>query len=89
MAQMLLSRLPPVVCYYRAYPQLSDAMHYQWALVNTHDALTYWYRRFRTRSRIEREMKSLGLEEVACWYDGNGIEARGRRPFQSDATGAS
>lgn len=64
-------------------------MHYQRELVNTHDALTCCYRRFRTRSQIGRAMKSLGLEDVACWYGGNGIEARDRRPFQSDATGAS
>ncbi len=76
-AQMFLSRLSPVVCYYQAYPQLNSRMQYQWALVDTHDSLTCWYRHFRTRSQIERVMVSLGLEKVACWYGGNGIEARG------------
>lgn len=80
LAQMFLSRLSPVISYYQAYPQLSDEMQYQWALVDTHDSLTCWYRRFRTKSQIERAMKSLGLEEVVCQHGGNGIEARGQRP---------
>jgi 2-polyprenyl-3-methyl-5-hydroxy-6-metoxy-1,4-benzoquinol methylase len=84
-AQMFLSRLSPVICYSQAYPQLNDEMQYQWALVDTHDSLTCWYRRFRTRPQIERAMKSLGLEEVVCWCGGNGIEARALRPIQSEA----
>lgn len=83
-AQMFLSRFSPVVSYYQAYPQLVDEMQYQWALVDTHDSLTCWYRRFRTRSQIERAMYVLGLEEVVCWRGGNGIEARGRRPLASE-----
>jgi 2-polyprenyl-3-methyl-5-hydroxy-6-metoxy-1,4-benzoquinol methylase len=84
-ARMFLSRLSPVVCYYQAYPQLNDEMQYQWALVDTHDFLTCWYRRFRTRSQIERVMQSLGLQGVVCWYGGNGVEARALRPLQSRA----
>jgi 2-polyprenyl-3-methyl-5-hydroxy-6-metoxy-1,4-benzoquinol methylase len=84
-ARTLLSRLSPVVCYYQAYPQLNDGMQYEWALVDTHDFLTCWYRRFRTRTQIERVMQSLGLQEVACWYGGNGVEARALRPLQSRA----
>lgn len=81
LAQMFLSRVSPVMSYYQAYPQLSDEMQYQWALVDTHDSLTCWYRRFRTRSQIERAMKSMGLEGIVCWHGGNGIEARGQRPL--------
>jgi 2-polyprenyl-3-methyl-5-hydroxy-6-metoxy-1,4-benzoquinol methylase len=83
--QMFLSRLSPVISYYQAYPKLNDEMQYQWALVDTHDSLTCWYRHFRTRSQIERTMKSLGLEEVVSWCGGNGIEARALRPLQSKA----
>lgn len=80
-AQMFLSRISPTLCYYQAYPQLSDELQYQWALVDTHDSLTCWYRRFRTRSQIERILKSLGLEEIVCQYGGNGVEARGKLPL--------
>lgn len=80
LAQIVLSRFSPVMSYYKAYPQLSDEMQYQWALVDTHDSLTCWYRRFRTKSQIERLLRSLGLTQIECWYGGNGVEARGRRP---------
>ena len=78
--QMILSRFSPVTCYYKAYPQLSDEMQYQWALVDTHDSLTCWYRRFRTSSQIERVLRSQRMTDVKAWYGGNGVEARGRRP---------
>lgn len=78
-AQMIFSRFSPVICYYNSHPQLTDEMQYQWALVDTHDFLTCWYRRFRTCSQIERTMKSLGLDEIVCEYAGNGVEARGLR----------
>jgi SAM-dependent methyltransferase len=80
LAQMLLSRFSPVLCYYQTYPQLSDELQYQWALVDTHDSLTCWYRRFRTRAQIQRVMRSLGLVEIDCWWGGNGVEARGKYP---------
>jgi 2-polyprenyl-3-methyl-5-hydroxy-6-metoxy-1,4-benzoquinol methylase len=80
--RMILGRMSPVVCYYNAYPQLSEEMQHEWALLDTHDFLTSWYRHYRTRKQIERAMKSLGLEEVICCYGGNGIEARGQRPLQ-------
>src|SRR5262249_52430253 len=78
--QALLSRFSPVLCYYRAYPLLSDEMQYQWSLLDTHDSLTCWYRHFRTRSQIERILTSHGLKDVECWYGGNGVEARARCP---------
>jgi 2-polyprenyl-3-methyl-5-hydroxy-6-metoxy-1,4-benzoquinol methylase len=87
-AQALLSRISPIICYYHIYPHLSEEMQYQWALVDTHDSLTCWFRRFRTCSQIERLMKSLGFEEIACSYKGNGVEARGKRPASSSAVRA-
>lgn len=79
-AQMLLSRISPVLCYYAAYPELKDDMQYEWALLDTHDSLTCWYRHFRTKSQIERALKQVEFKEIVCEYGGNGVEARGRRP---------
>ena len=79
-AQMLLSRLSPVLCYYRAYPDLSDELHREWALLDTHDSLTDWYRHVRTRRQIWRTLDQIGLQEIWCDYGGNGVEARGNRP---------
>jgi 2-polyprenyl-3-methyl-5-hydroxy-6-metoxy-1,4-benzoquinol methylase len=82
-AQMLLSRVSPVASYYHAYPQLSDEMLYRWALLDTHDYQTCWFRRLRTRAQIERRLRSLGFQEITSEYSGNGVEARGRRPSLS------
>lgn len=85
LAQMFLSRLSPVLCYYRAYPELNDDMQYQWALLDTHDSLTCWYRHLRTRSQIQSTLESLGLEEIVCGYNGNGVEARAWRPVKGES----
>jgi 2-polyprenyl-3-methyl-5-hydroxy-6-metoxy-1,4-benzoquinol methylase len=79
-AQILLSRISPVLCYHRAYPSLDDELLREWALVDTHDSLTDWYKHFRTRAQIKRTLECLGLQEISCDYGGNGVEARGKRP---------
>lgn len=78
-AQILLSRLSPVLCYYHALPGLSDELQREWALLDTHDSLTDWYKHFRTRGQILQTLDSLGLRQIWCEYGGNGVEARGRR----------
>ena len=79
-AQILVSRLSPVLYYYRALPELSDELLREWALLDTHDSLTDWYKHYRTRGQIQMTLKQLGLEEIWCRYGGNGVEARGKRP---------
>jgi 2-polyprenyl-3-methyl-5-hydroxy-6-metoxy-1,4-benzoquinol methylase len=79
--QMLLSRMSPVVCYYHAFPELDDHLQREWALLDTHGSLTVWYRHVRTRRQIRRTLEQLGLQEIWCEYGGNGVEARGKRPF--------
>jgi 2-polyprenyl-3-methyl-5-hydroxy-6-metoxy-1,4-benzoquinol methylase len=80
-AQMLLSRVSPVVCYYRAFPELNDRLQREWALLDTHGSLTVWYRHARTRGQVCRTLEQLGLQEIWCEYGGNGVEARGKRPL--------
>lgn len=80
-AQMLLSRISPVQCYYHAYPQLSDELHHEWALLDTHNTLTGWNLHFRTRSQLRGKLELMGLEEIRCERGGNGVEARGKRPL--------
>jgi len=80
-AQMFLSRLSPVLCYYNAYPDLDDQLQQEWTLLDTHGSLTAWYRHVRTRRQIRRRLEQLGLREIWCEYGGNGVEARGKRPF--------
>jgi len=81
LAHMLLSRISPVLSYDRAYPNLNDEVLREWALLDTHDSLTDWYKHFRTRSQIRQTLERLGLQEIWCDYGGNGVEARGKRPL--------
>lgn len=81
LGQMLLSRISPVLCYYHAYPNLSDELQREWALLDTHDSLTAWYSHARTRRQVRRTLEQLDMQEIWCHYGGNGVEARGKRPL--------
>jgi hypothetical protein len=70
----------PVVDYYDAYAQLGEKLMYEWALLDTHDALTDFYKHLRSEQEIESHLSSLGLEEVYTVSAGNGVEARARKP---------
>ena len=78
--QVVLSRISPLLTYFQAHPQLDDALQYQWALVDTHDALTDYYKHFRNEVQIRDALSRLGAEGVWVTRGGNGVEARCRRP---------
>ena len=78
-ARLLVHHISPITCYYTSIPDLDDCLQYEWALLDTHDTLTDWYKHRRTRGQIQRTLARLGLEDVWCEYGGNGVEARGRR----------
>jgi SAM-dependent methyltransferase len=82
-AQAILSRFSPVLCYYRKFPQFSDELQREWALLDTHDSLTCWYRHSRSRRALRRTLEVLGAEEILCEYGENGVIARARRPQPS------
>lgn len=75
----LLSRLSPLTTFYRMYPDLPEKLQREWALLDTHDSLTDWFKHRRTRRRIEELLLKLGLADISCVYGGNGVEARGIR----------
>lgn len=78
--QMLLSRVSPILTYFHALPALSDELQYEWAELDTHDSLTDWYKRLRSRRAIGHTLAALGAEALWVERGGNGIEARGRKP---------
>ncbi len=78
--QMILSRVSPIITYFHALPELSDDLQYEWAELDTHDALTDWYKRLRSRRSIRRTIERLGGVELWVERGGNGIEARCRKP---------
>jgi SAM-dependent methyltransferase len=75
-----LRRVSPVQSYYEKIPQLSDDAQRDWALLDTHDALTDRYKHFRTPAQVAGCLRGLGLVDIHVGLGGNGVEARGRRP---------
>lgn len=80
LGRLLLNRISPVACYYHNLPELNDELQKEWALLDTHDSLTDYYKHFRTREQILAALVKLGLTDIWCEYGGNGVEARGCRP---------
>jgi SAM-dependent methyltransferase len=76
----IVGRISPVLTHYATYPALDDRLQREWALLDTHDSLTDYFKHFRTREQIRRHLRGLGFGEIWCEYGGNGVEARGRRP---------
>lgn len=81
----ILYRISPLVTFLNQYPEWSDELQREWALLNTHDMLTAWYLHRLSASRIERILKNLGAVDVQVTLGGNGVEARCRRPVQAPA----
>lgn len=81
----VLSRLSPVLSYYHFYPELSRELQREWAILDTHDALTDTYKHHRRIGDIERILSQLGLADVTVSKAGNGIEALGWRPMMPRA----
>jgi SAM-dependent methyltransferase len=80
-AWFLLCRISPITTYYRSYPQLPEHLQREWALLDTHDSLTDWFKHLRTKDEIIATLRGLGGERIWAEYGGNGVEARSRRPI--------
>lgn len=83
--QWLARRFSPIACYYHIYPELPEPLQQEWARLDTHDALTDYFKHTRTTSQINLTLRSLGASDVAVWTGGNGVEARCRKPTTSAA----
>jgi 2-polyprenyl-3-methyl-5-hydroxy-6-metoxy-1,4-benzoquinol methylase len=74
------SRISPLLTHYVTYPELPDDLQYQWALLDTHDSLTDWFKHWRNAYEIRETLARLGGIDITSEYGGNGVEARCRRP---------
>jgi hypothetical protein len=83
--RLLVSRVSPVMAYYHLLPELSDELQREWALLDTHDSLTDWFKRFRSPRQIGRNLSLLGATEIECVRRGVVVEARCRRPSATPA----
>jgi hypothetical protein len=73
-----------VLDYHYAYPQLGEGLLRSWAVLDTHDALTDYYKHTRTPEEIAAALRSLGLSEISVSCGGNGVEARARKPLPAE-----
>lgn len=80
--QMLLSRISPLLFYYRMFPQLIKEQHYEFSQLDTYDHLTDYYKHIRTVGQIKKHLKQLGAEKIEVWKGGNGVEAKCRKPIK-------
>ena len=79
LAQKLLSRVSPLLTYFHELPQLNNQLQYEWALLDTQDSLTDWYKHLRTTTQIESTLNKLGAVDIHVVPGGNGVEARCRK----------
>ena len=76
-----LQKFSPLVDYYDVYPQLDEKILAEWALLDTHDTLTDYYKHLRSVEEIKDCLTACGLVELEVEYAGNGVEARARMPL--------
>lgn len=72
----------PVVDYQDAYPALGSHLLYTWAVLDTHDTLTDFYKHLRSAEEIQKALNLCGLTEIETTYAGNGVEARARKAIE-------
>lgn len=82
----ILARVAGINFYYPWLPLDSREKHYQWSLLDTHDATTDYHRRYRTIRSIRRVLEQLGAVDVKVWKDGNGVEAFCRKSVSREAS---
>jgi 2-polyprenyl-3-methyl-5-hydroxy-6-metoxy-1,4-benzoquinol methylase len=75
-----LQRFSPLVDHYEVFPELGEQLLSEWALLDTHDTLTDYYKHLRSPEEIEACLRACGLVDLEVSYGGNGVEARGRMP---------
>lgn len=78
--QRLLRRFSPIHFYYPHVPLKSKALYYEWALLDTHDGTTDFYKHHRSVKQIRDFLLKLNAEEITVTKGGNGVEAFCRKP---------
>jgi 2-polyprenyl-3-methyl-5-hydroxy-6-metoxy-1,4-benzoquinol methylase len=79
-ARKLLARIAGIHFYHSVLPLNSREHHYEWSLLDTHDGMTDFFKRYRTPRQIEAALKALGATDIDVRTAGNGIEASCRKP---------
>jgi SAM-dependent methyltransferase len=83
LARKILARLAGIHFYYGIIPLKTKEEHYEWALLDTHDGMTDYFKHYRDERQIAATLKALGAEDMHVWVGGNGVEANCRKPAQA------
>jgi SAM-dependent methyltransferase len=76
--------LSPIVDYHDAYGQIGPKLLNEWALLDTHDTLTDYYKHLRSADELRAHLQKCGMEEISTTYAGNGVEVMARKPFPAE-----
>ena len=79
--QRILRRFSPVHFYYTSLNLKSKNLCYEWAILDTHDSTTDYYKHHLTLAQIQKNLEVLGASEISVRLGGNGVEALCRKPF--------
>jgi 2-polyprenyl-3-methyl-5-hydroxy-6-metoxy-1,4-benzoquinol methylase len=82
-----LVRVSPVVSFHERLPGLSEDQQSEWALLDTHDALTDWYKHFRSPRAVRQALLRLGARDVRVQRNDGIVEALAHRPASAEAMG--
>jgi SAM-dependent methyltransferase len=77
----VLNRISPVRDYQHWLVQLSPKLLREFAMLDTHDSLTDYYKHRRNVEEIAAALGSCQLKEISVGIGGNGIEARAVKSF--------
>lgn len=86
----MLRLVSPVNDYQDNFPQLGPNLLREWALLDTHDSLTDFYKHLRTSEQIESSLLKNGMVEVETHNVGVVVEAKAvKPPLRRDSQAAS
>jgi SAM-dependent methyltransferase len=72
--QQILRRVSPVHFYYPHYKLRDQQMYYEWALLDTHDGTTDFYKHHRKPNQIRKLLEEIGASDIVVEIGGNGAE---------------
>jgi SAM-dependent methyltransferase len=73
--QRILRRVSPIHFYYPHYNLRDRQMYFDWALLDTHDGTTDFYKHHRAPNQIKKLLEQIGASDIAVEIGGNGVEA--------------
>lgn len=79
-ARRILSWVSPVCFHYGEFGLRDRQIVYEWALLDTHDGTTDFYRHLRTVKQISEYLTNLGAADLVVREGGNGVEAFCKKP---------